>query len=115
MADERIIEAVRKTAEHHLEHGSYGVMRAFNLTQDSKWQWTFDSETRERAERLMIELVRLFHDSSGFRVKPAHLPDLRACAAEGDQDFQRFLRSTLAPVKRRARGGTRAPRRGRDA
>lgn len=110
MADERIIEAVRKTAEHHLEHGSYGVMRAFNLTQDSMWHWTFDSETRERAERLMIELVRLFHDSGGFRVKPEHL---RACAAEGDQDFQRFLRSTLAPVKRRPRGGTRHPRRRR--
>lgn len=55
---------------------------------------------------------------------PWHLPQLRAAReeilrgmawieAKEDPAFQRFMLTTLAPVKRRAKGGTRQPRRGR--
>lgn len=111
MADDtRIIEAVRKTAEEHLRHGCCFVGRAFNLLQTDLWQWSFDSETQQRAERLLVELIGLFHEG-GFRLKPEHLPDLRACAAEGDEDFQRFIQAAMTKPARTARNaqGKRRP------
>lgn len=76
----------RQQAEEYLKEGVTHVAAAFNLTQCREWR-RFDEDTRERAEELLRELTRLFHDNwpETPAVIPWNDPRARALRAELEQ------------------------------
>lgn len=96
-------DALRKLALKHLEQGCYGFMRAFDLTGEGS-TWEFDIETRRGVERMLFEVVGLFHREGGIRPKAKYIAELRALGARNDAEFQRFLINALGkPINKRRR------------
>ena len=99
--DQRVNAAVRKTAETIFEEGCCLLIRACDLAEDnSLCVWELDGDVKAQAQELLQELTVLFHRSA-IRPKRRYVQDLRALAAEGDQDFQGFMRAALSTRKRR--------------
>lgn len=79
--------------------------------EEHYFPYRLTKEQRDAASRALFELHEIVKH-------PSLEPNPRGIAieqAKADVEFQGFLQATLAPVKRKPRGGTRHPRRQRDA
>jgi len=82
---------LRALAEARLEEASCFMMRAFNLTCDPASPYIFDPKVRDRAERLLRDLISLHRDSK-FQAQVGS-------AIQGNAEFQRFMAKAIqAPV-----------------
>lgn len=93
---------LREQAEKELEHGICGVIAAFGLAECREWK--FDATVREDAERLIRELMSLFHRSN--IEENARVVALKAAteAASNDRQFQVFLAHAQKRPRRQRSG-----------
>lgn len=95
---------LRAQAESFMEQGAPLIAAAFNLAGSR--EWAFDTDTHARAERLLRELVELFHEGEIEDAMPKMIPwgaprlrearaelqqNMRWIAAREDKPFQRSL------------------------
>lgn len=111
---------LRAQAESFMDQGAPLIAAAFNLAGSRAWR--FDPETRAGAERLLRELVELFHEADIEAATPKMIPwgdprlrdaraelqqNMRWIAAREDETFQamlwRFTSRVIAPQEVRDR------------
>lgn len=93
--------ALRELAQERLQHGSYLVMAAFNLTNDPAVPYEFDEEVQFAVREAMVTLIRLMR-------RPMRCTIERVAAK--DPAVERFMQTVMQPPSRRrsrAVGGRR--------
>ena len=93
---------LRKAAEPAFRDGLCGLIRAFNMTNEPTYSWTFPAAQQDQVMLLFHALMKLFHNGE---IK-AHPMAAASALAHGDGDFQQFMYQAVTKPqrKRKARG-----------